>query len=163
MWLCNHLAHISGDTVPLMWRIISYGGEREYELITEAHAQLSVIWNCSRFFLPVSSGGGEQLAGGGWSAVAGEGGGGQTLQRWNSPSMTGVALSGSCSSPIQGEKRDLSCVFHPESLFSIILTRVKIIVVFFTIAGQKIIKSLSLNVQQIAGLCKSLTLNTVNF
>ncbi len=37
-------------------------------------------------------------------------------------SMTQVALSGSCNSP----KRDSSRVFHPESCFSIILTRVKI-------------------------------------
>jgi hypothetical protein len=70
--------------------------------------------------------------------------------------MTGVALSGSCNSPIQGEKRDLSCVFHPESCFSIILTRVKIVVVFFTIAGQKIVKALTLNGQRIVRLCNSL-------
>jgi hypothetical protein len=43
---------------------------------------------------------------------------------------TGVAFSGSCNSPIQGEKRDLSRVFRSESRFSIILTRVKILVVF---------------------------------
>jgi hypothetical protein len=43
---------------------------------------------------------------------------------------TRVAFSGSCNSPIQGEKRDLSRVFRPESWFSIILTRVKILVVF---------------------------------
>jgi hypothetical protein len=58
-------------------------------------------------------------------------------------SMTEVALSGSCNSPIQGEKRDLSRVSYPESCFLIILTRVKILVVFFTIAGQKIIKALT--------------------
>jgi hypothetical protein len=38
--------------------------------------------------------------------------------------MTGVGLSGSCNSPIQSEKRDL------KSCFLIILTRVKILVVF---------------------------------
>jgi hypothetical protein len=52
---------------------------REYELITEAHAQLSVIQNCSRSSLRVSMGGGEQLEGGGWSAVAG--GGGRDIHR----------------------------------------------------------------------------------
>ncbi len=31
------------------------GESREYELITEAHAQLSVVWNCSRSSLPVYS------------------------------------------------------------------------------------------------------------
>jgi hypothetical protein len=73
-------------------------------------------------------------------------------------SMTGVALSGSCNSPIQGEKRDLSRVFHPELWFSIILTRVKILVVFITIAGQKIVKALTLNRQRIVGLCNLLRL-----
>ncbi len=77
--------------------------------------------------------------------------------------MTGVALSGSCNSPIQGEKRDLSRVSYPESCFSIILTRVEILVVFITIAGQKIIKALTLNGQRIVGLCKLFTFNTVNF
>ncbi len=73
--------------------------------------------------------------------------------------MTEVALSGSCNSPIQGKKRDLSRVFHPESCFSIILTRVKILVVFITIAGPNIVKALTLNGQQIVGLCNSLTFN----
>jgi hypothetical protein len=55
---------------------------REYELITEAHAQLSVVGNCSRFSLSVCSRVGKQLAGGGWSAIAGGEGGGtdSTLQ-----------------------------------------------------------------------------------
>ncbi len=39
---------------------------------------------------------------------------------------TGVMFSGSCNSPIQSEKRDLSRVFRSESCFLIILTRVKI-------------------------------------
>jgi hypothetical protein len=43
---------------------------REYGLITEAHAQLSVVGNCSS----VCSGGGETARGWGWSAVAGGGG-----------------------------------------------------------------------------------------
>jgi hypothetical protein len=73
--------------------------------------------------------------------------------------MTGVALSGSCNSPIQGKKRDLSHAFHPESCFSIILTRVKILAVFITMAGQKIVKALTLNGQQIVGLCNSLKFN----
>jgi hypothetical protein len=47
---------------------------REYELITEAHAQLSVVRNCSRSSLRVCVGEGKQLAGGGRSAVAGGGG-----------------------------------------------------------------------------------------
>jgi hypothetical protein len=71
-------------------------------------------------------------------------------------SMTGVALSGSCNSLIQGKKRDLSRVFHPESCFSIILTRVKILVVFIT---PNIVKALTLNGQQIVWLCNSLTFN----
>ncbi len=53
---------------------------REYELITEAQAQLSVVRNCSRFSLPVCSGMGEgkQLAGGGGvSSSRGRGGGGR--------------------------------------------------------------------------------------
>jgi hypothetical protein len=78
-------------------------------------------------------------------------------------SMTGVALSGSCNSPIQGEKCNLSRDFHLESCFSTILTRVKILAVFITIYVRKIIKALTLNEQRIAGLWKSLTLNTVNF
>ncbi len=45
---------------------------RGYGLITEAHAQLSVIGNCSS----VCSGEGETASGQGWSAVAGCGGGG---------------------------------------------------------------------------------------
>jgi hypothetical protein len=77
--------------------------------------------------------------------------------------MTAVALSGSCNSPIQGEKRDSSRVSYPKSCFSIILTRVKILVVFITIAGQKNIKALTLNGQQIVGLFKSFTFNAVNF
>jgi hypothetical protein len=47
---------------------------REYELITEAHAQLSVVRNCSRSSLRVCVGEGQQLASGGRSAVAGGGG-----------------------------------------------------------------------------------------
>ncbi len=43
---------------------------REYELMTEAHAKLSVMRNCSRSSLYVCLGEGEQLAGGGRSAVA---------------------------------------------------------------------------------------------
>jgi hypothetical protein len=38
---------------------------REYELITEAHAQLSIVRNCSRYSLRVCLGEGKQLAGGG--------------------------------------------------------------------------------------------------
>jgi hypothetical protein len=52
---------------------------REYELITEAHAQLSVVRNCSRFSLPVCSEEGNQLAGGGWLAVK-RGGGADNTQ-----------------------------------------------------------------------------------
>ncbi len=36
---------------------------REYELMTEAHAKLSVVRNCSRSSLPVCSGGGETAGG----------------------------------------------------------------------------------------------------
>jgi hypothetical protein len=50
------------------------GPHREYELMTEAHAKLSVVRNCSRFSLHVCLGEGEQLAGRGRSAVAGGGG-----------------------------------------------------------------------------------------
>ncbi len=53
---------------------------REYELITEAHAQLSAVRNCSRSSLRVCLGEGKQLAGGGRSAVAGDGGR-QTVHR----------------------------------------------------------------------------------
>jgi hypothetical protein len=53
---------------------------REYELITEAHAKLSVVRNSSRSSLHVCLGEREQLAGGGRSAVAG-GGGRQTVHR----------------------------------------------------------------------------------
>ncbi len=42
--------------------------------MTEAHAKLSVVGNCSRSSLHVCLGEGEQLAGGGRSAVAGGGG-----------------------------------------------------------------------------------------
>ncbi len=38
-------------------------GHREYEFITEAHTQLSVVRNCFRFSLPVCSGGGETAGG----------------------------------------------------------------------------------------------------
>jgi hypothetical protein len=55
---------------------ILFGGGREYELITEAHAKLSVVRNCSKSSLHVCLGEGKQLAGGGWSAVTGGGGGG---------------------------------------------------------------------------------------
>jgi hypothetical protein len=48
--------------------------------MTEAHAKLFVLRNCSRSLLRVCLGMGEQLAGGGWSAVAG-GGGRQTVHR----------------------------------------------------------------------------------
>jgi hypothetical protein len=51
--------------------VLSMGYSREYGLITEAHAQLFVIRNCSS----VCSGGEETAAGRGWSAVAGIGGG----------------------------------------------------------------------------------------
>jgi hypothetical protein len=51
-----------------------WGGGREYELMTEAHAKLSVVRNCSKSSLRVCLGEREQLAGGGWSVVA-EGGG----------------------------------------------------------------------------------------
>jgi hypothetical protein len=44
--------------------------------MTEAHAKLSVVRNCSKSSLRVYLGEGKQLAGGGWSAVAGGGGGG---------------------------------------------------------------------------------------
>jgi hypothetical protein len=44
---------------------------REYELIIEAHAKLSVMRNYSRYSLLVCLGEGEQLAGGGRSAVVG--------------------------------------------------------------------------------------------
>jgi hypothetical protein len=40
-------------------------GTREYELMTEAHAKLSVVGNCSKSSLPVCLGEGKQLAGGG--------------------------------------------------------------------------------------------------
>jgi hypothetical protein len=54
---------------------------REYELITEAHAQLSVAWNCSRFCLPVCSGGGETAGGHGVvNSSRGWGEGRQTAQ-----------------------------------------------------------------------------------
>jgi hypothetical protein len=53
---------------------------REYELMTEAHAKLYVVRNCSRSSLPVCLGEGEQFAGGGRSAAAG-GGGRQTVHR----------------------------------------------------------------------------------
>ncbi len=53
---------------------------REYELITEAHAQLSVVGNCSRSSLSVCLGEGKQLAGGGRSAVVGGGGWGTVLR-----------------------------------------------------------------------------------
>ncbi len=42
--------------------------------MTEAHAKLSVVRNCSISSLFVCLGEGKQLAGGGWSAVAGGGG-----------------------------------------------------------------------------------------
>jgi hypothetical protein len=38
---------------------------REYELITEGHAKLSVVGNCSKSSLRVCLGEGKQLAGGG--------------------------------------------------------------------------------------------------
>jgi hypothetical protein len=56
------------------------GRGREYELMTEAQAKLSVVRNCSRSSPPVCLGEGEQLAGGGRSAVAG-GGGRHTVHR----------------------------------------------------------------------------------
>jgi hypothetical protein len=40
--------------------------------MTEAHAKLSVVGNCSRSSLPVCLREGAQLAGGRWSAVAGD-------------------------------------------------------------------------------------------
>jgi hypothetical protein len=56
---------------------------REYGLITEAHAQLSVVGNCSN---PLSvcvwgRGNSWRAGSGGWSSVAGGGGGGQTVHR----------------------------------------------------------------------------------
>jgi hypothetical protein len=56
------------------------GQIREYELMTEAHAKLSAIRNCSRSSLRVCIRERKQLAGRGWSAVA-EGGGRQTVHR----------------------------------------------------------------------------------
>jgi hypothetical protein len=49
---------------------------REYELITEAHAQLSVIRNCSRSSLTMSGGGETASGGAGVVSRAGVGGGG---------------------------------------------------------------------------------------
>ncbi len=43
---------------------------REYELITEAAAQLSLVRNCSRFCLPVCSGGGEKKTAGAQGVVS---------------------------------------------------------------------------------------------
>jgi hypothetical protein len=63
--------------------LLSFQGLREYELITEAHAKLSVVGNCSRSSLRVCLGEGEQLAGGGRSAVAGVGGNRQYTGREN--------------------------------------------------------------------------------
>jgi hypothetical protein len=54
---------------------------REYELITEAHAQISVILNCSRFSLPVCSGGGETAGRGGGMVSSSRGLAGQTIHR----------------------------------------------------------------------------------
>jgi hypothetical protein len=42
--------------------------------MTEAHAKLSIVQNCSKSSLRVCLGEGKQLAGRGWSAVAGGGG-----------------------------------------------------------------------------------------
>ncbi len=53
---------------------------REYELMTKAHAKLTVVRNCSRSSFSVCLGEGKQLMGSGWSAVAG-GGGRQTVHR----------------------------------------------------------------------------------
>ncbi len=53
---------------------------REIELMTKAHAKLSVIGNCSRSSLPVCLGEGDTAGVRGWSAVAG-GGGRQTVHR----------------------------------------------------------------------------------
>jgi hypothetical protein len=47
---------------------------REYELLTEAYAKLSVVRKCSKSSVRVCLGEGNQLAGEGWSAVAGGGG-----------------------------------------------------------------------------------------
>jgi hypothetical protein len=49
---------------------------REYELMTEAHAKLSVVRNCSKFSLSLCLGEGKQLAGGGGQQLQGVGGGG---------------------------------------------------------------------------------------
>jgi hypothetical protein len=57
---------------------------REYKLITEAQAQLSVVGKCSRSSLPVCLGGGETAGGGGGKASSSRGfggGGGETVQR----------------------------------------------------------------------------------
>jgi hypothetical protein len=72
-----------GMSVP-MWRAWS----REFELMTEAHAKLSVIRNCSKASLRVCLGEGKQLAGRGLVSSSrgwGEdgGGGGQYTGREN--------------------------------------------------------------------------------
>ncbi len=53
---------------------------REYEFITEAHAQLFVVWNCYRYLSVCALGKGEQLAGRERSAVSGAGGGADNTQ-----------------------------------------------------------------------------------
>jgi hypothetical protein len=60
---------------------------REYELMTEAHAKLSIVRKCSKSSLRVCLREGNQLAGGGWSAVAGGEGRADSTQReiiWSS-------------------------------------------------------------------------------
>jgi hypothetical protein len=60
-----------------------YRTTREYELMTEAHAKISVVRKCSKSSLHVCLGEGNQLVGSGRSAGAGGGGegGGQTVHR----------------------------------------------------------------------------------
>jgi hypothetical protein len=59
--------------------VYTFNGSREYELITEAHAQLSVVENFSRFSLSGCSGGGETAGGQGVVSTS-MGWGRQTVQ-----------------------------------------------------------------------------------
>ncbi len=98
---------------------------REYELMTEAYAKLSVVRNCSRSYLCVCRGGeGKQLAGGGWSAVVGGGGGRQytyleqfsTTESWAWASVyNSYSLVCTVSRPFQSWARILK---HFEMQFS---------------------------------------------
>jgi hypothetical protein len=49
------------------------------------------------------------------------------------------------------------------TIFQLILVLGSIRYLPITIAGQKIVKALTFNGQRIVGLCKSLTVNAVNF